>query len=117
MSDALGRLRQVLPDAWSPATNRHWTSGNPARGACSVTALVAQDLLGGEILKTRVGADWHFYNRIGSLRVDLTEAQFEAPVTYDDVPSNREEAMADTAPARYAALCDAVAGCWNRASS
>ena len=47
-------LREKLMSAWSIETGRKWRSDNPACGQCSVTALVAQDLLGGEILKTLV---------------------------------------------------------------
>lgn len=61
----------VDQDAWSPA--------KPARGQCGVTALVLQDLLGGELLLAEVrNVDGsrqgvHYWNRLGGgLEIDLT---------------------------------------------
>jgi hypothetical protein len=53
-------LREKLRSAWSTATGGKWRPDNPACGQCSVTALVLQDLLGGDILKTSVKGQWHF---------------------------------------------------------
>ena len=101
------RMRALLPQAWSWRSSGKWRPENPARGQCGMTALLVQDELGGDILKTRVGEAWHFYNRLGGERHDLTDSQFEAPVRYDDLPSSRDEALADGTPAQYAALCAA----------
>ena len=98
--DFYGRLRA----AWSTETSGKWRSDNPAAGQCSVTALVAQDELGGEILKTDVGGAWHFYNRIDGRRVDFTMGQFDSPIGYDDLPSNRQEAFDDTSVRQYELL-------------
>ena len=65
------------------------------------------DYFGGRILKTRTGEAWHFYNEIDGRRLDFTASQFAAPITYDDIPSSREEAFADTNAAEYAALTEA----------
>lgn len=97
-------LREKLLSAWSIETGGKWRSDTPACGQCSVTALVAQDLLGGEILKTQVEGHWHFYNCIGGRRLDLTESQFGQPLDYQDVPSNRSEALEDTSVAQYELL-------------
>jgi len=70
-------LRQKFRSAWSTATGGKWRPDNPACGQCSVTALVLQDFLGGEILKTSVEGQWHFYNRVAGQRLDLTDTQFE----------------------------------------
>jgi len=99
-----------LSRAWSPESSTRWCLDNPARGQCGMTALLVHDLFGGEILKTRVGGAWHFYNRIDGRRHDLTAGQFTAPVPYDDVPSSRDEALADGSPRQYAALVAA----WRR---
>jgi hypothetical protein len=99
--DALARM---LPECWSLASSGKWHAENPAAGQCSVTALLAHELLGGEILKTRVGADWHFYNVLDDARRDFTESQFDTPISYDDEASDRAEAMTDTSPEQYAAL-------------
>lgn len=97
-------LRDALETAWSIETSTRWTKDVPARGQCGVTALVVNDLFGGDILTTRTPAGLHFYNRIDDRRVDLTAGQFAEPVSYDDRPASREEAMADTSPEQYEAL-------------
>lgn len=99
--DALARM---LPECWSRASSSKWRTENPAAGQCSVTAILVQELLGGDILKTRVGADWHFYNLLDGVRRDFTESQFALPITYDDTPSDRADALTDTSPEQYEAL-------------
>lgn len=102
------KFAQALEIAWSSESSSLWTADNPAAGQCGVTALVASDELGAEILKTRYGSIWHFYNRIGGKRHDFTESQFVEPIDYDDVPSTRDEAFADTNARQYAYLSNAV---------
>lgn len=97
-------LLAVLRECWSRETSSVWSLENPARGQCSVTSLVIQDRFGGEILKTRVGEQWHFYNLVGGVRRDFTADRFPAPVTYDDLSASREEALADTSAQQYASL-------------
>ncbi|MGD9614926.1 MAG: hypothetical protein AB7H90_02880 [Alphaproteobacteria bacterium] len=97
-------LHYVLRRCWSLETGGKWLTTNPARGQCSVTALVVQDLLGGDILKTEIDGAWHFYNRIAGQRWDLTMSQFDGPIGYDDLPSSRDEALRDTSPDRYELL-------------
>ena len=98
MSDgdhALLAIHSQLLRAWGLDTSSTWQAGNPALGQCSVTALVIQDCLGGEILKTDVNGAWHFYNEINGKRIDFTMSQFDRPITYDDLPSSRDEALTD----------------------
>jgi hypothetical protein len=97
-------LYHRLRGAWSAETGGKWRPDNPAAGQCSVTALVVQDELGGEILKTDIAGAWHFYNRIDGRRVDFTMSQFDSPIGYDDLPSNRQEALADTSMTQYEVL-------------
>lgn len=101
-------LQSALRQSWGPQSSTLWTRENPALGNCGVSALVAHDHLGGEILKTRYGTIWHFYNRIDGERIDFTETQFETPIAYDDVASDRVEAFADTNAVQYAYLKQAV---------
>ena len=91
---------------WSPESATTYSTDNPARGQCSVTALVAQDHLGGEIVKTRVAEAWHFYNVIDGRRWDFTAAQFDLPIVYEDRKANREDAMTDTTLCQYEALSE-----------
>ena len=102
------RLYQILRRCWSAETGRKWLRSNPALGQCSVTAMVAQDLLGGEILKTEVDGQWHFYNLVNGRRWDLTMSQFETPIGYADLPSSRTEALGDTSSERYRLLRERV---------
>jgi hypothetical protein len=59
-----------------------WHAGNAARGQCGVTALIIQDLLGGELILGEVFAGdakvgYHYWNRLADGReVDLTADQF-----------------------------------------
>ncbi|OHV78382.1 hypothetical protein LCM4579_26510 [Ensifer sp. LCM 4579] len=104
MFRSVAALQQALEHAWSPTSSSKYSVENPLRGQCSVTALVVQDVFGGEILKTRTGAGMHFYNRIDGERHDLTLSQFDEPIQFDDVASTRDEAFADTSDAQYRAL-------------
>jgi hypothetical protein len=105
---ALAGFAERLSKAWSAETASTWLPANTARGQCSVTALAAQRLLGGELLKTQTDSGPHFYNRIGGHRVDFTSAQFDSPLRYDDLPANPAEALADTSPRQLSALLRAL---------
>ncbi len=87
---------EILNKCWSLDTSSKWTAENPARGQCSVTALVVNDIFSGEIMKTMVGDEWHYYNVIDNERVDFTSSQFSQPITYDDIKCKRVEACLDT---------------------
>ncbi|MEV4537169.1 hypothetical protein AB0J82_25660 [Asanoa sp. NPDC049518] len=60
-----------------------WHPGNPAWGHCDVTALVLNDLFGGDIVLGDVHLDgerhgYHWWNRLpGGLELDLTFEQFQ----------------------------------------
>lgn len=62
-----------------------WSPDNPARGQCGASALVLQDLVGGDVLLSEVlhpdgsRQGWHYANRLpdGTV-VDLTAEQFSA---------------------------------------
>lgn len=70
-------LADKLRTAWGPDTAVPGTVGDGPVGQCAVTALVVQDLLGGELLRAEVGGCSHYWNLIpGMGEVDLTRAQF-----------------------------------------
>lgn len=100
---------KLIRGCWSPESATTYSADNPAKGQCSVTALLAQEKLGGELLKTSVGEAWHFYNRVEGERVDFTSGQFGGPIRYDDEPASREEAIRDTSPEQLSALRRALA--------
>ncbi|WP_244642462.1 hypothetical protein [Phyllobacterium sp. 628] len=97
-------LYQALKSAWSTESSGSWSADNPAKGQCSVTSLVVQDLFGGSILKTKTHGGTHFYNVIDGVRWDLTVSQFDRPIPFEDRPAMREDAMADTSEQLYQAL-------------
>ncbi|TPG53669.1 hypothetical protein EAH89_15820 [Roseomonas nepalensis] len=99
---------RLIGQCWSLDTASTYSLANPASGQCSVTALVAQDHLGGELAKTRVGDAWHFYNLINGERFDFTASQFNQPISYDDTLTGRDDALTDTTPGQYEALAEAL---------
>jgi hypothetical protein len=99
-------VKQVLVQCWSKQSSSSWIENNPARGQCSVTAIVIQERFGGEILKTNVDGQWHFYNVIDGIKYDLTIDQFEEPPNYIDIPSTLEEGLSDTNQDKYNYLLD-----------
>lgn len=81
----LAQLEEAIRRSWGPDTvdaDDGWSPENPARGHCDVTALVVNDLVGGELMSADVflGDDRimaHMWNRLPSgIEVDLTREQF-----------------------------------------
>jgi len=106
-------LYRAISRVWSGDTSsptNAWSPSNPAQNHCSVTALVVQDYFGGEILITRTSGGTHFYNLIDGKKWDLTVSQFTEPVPYDDTPSTRAAALADTSQEKYALLTSRLKG-------
>ncbi|MGW7554448.1 YunG family protein [Streptomyces rimosus] len=60
-----------------------WTSDNPSKGHCDISALVVHDFFGGELMVGEVYLDGdqqghHWWNRFPSgIEVDLTREQFQ----------------------------------------
>ena len=60
-----------------------WSRQNPARGQCGITALVVNDLLGGDLMLGEVHVngervDFHWWNCLpDGTEIDLTREQFE----------------------------------------
>ena len=100
----LMHFAERLTKAWSRESSSLWSPDNPARGQCGVTSLVVQDVFGGQILKTVLQQGPHFYNSIEGRRFDFTASQFQGPIEYKDLPSDRKEAMSDTDPLQYRTL-------------
>jgi len=104
MVDPFAELQSRLMDAWSLESSSLWCADIPARGQCNPTALVVQDLIGGELLKTPTPQGLHYYNRIDGQRLDFTASQFASPPDYKDLPATRYEIMANTSSAQIKAL-------------
>jgi len=107
----LGQIEQIMKalyKSWSSDSSSKWSQDNPAKGQCGVTALVVNDILGGEIRKTKLPEGWHFYNFINGKRYDLTVSQFKEDILYMDIPSNRNGAFSDTNKKQYNYLKQSV---------
>ncbi|MHA7262230.1 YunG family protein [Arthrobacter sp. TMN-37] len=89
MTPTLLELERAFRTSWGADTTcldavglKRWHPDQPARGQCGTTALVLQDLLGGDLLIADVtGGDdedeVHYWNRLASgLEIDLTREQF-----------------------------------------
>lgn len=81
----LAQLEEAIRQSWGPDTvdpDDGWSAENPARGHCDVTALVVNDLIGGELAAADVFLDGrrimgHMWNRLPSgIEIDLTREQF-----------------------------------------
>lgn len=84
------QVRSAIVASWSvetcdPVDVPDWSDRNPARGQCGVTALVVNDLLGGELLVADVNFSdgsrqgIHYWNRLPSgEELDLTREQFSS---------------------------------------
>lgn len=100
----IANLQEALEAAWSIETSATWRSDNPALGQCSVTALVVQDILGGDLAKTEIGGAWHFYNIVDGARRDCSASQFVELPVYSDLRASRDEVLLDTSPEQYRIL-------------
>lgn len=76
-----------------------------------MTALVIQDCYGGELCKTKVGKNWHFYNCINGMHYDFTAEQFDSPIEYLNLAATRKEAFAETNALQYAYLSNTFQQC------
>lgn len=89
MLRSLAEIDRAVRDSWAPdtcspddAARVPWSASNPAWGHCDVTALVVNDLLGGDLVMGEVYVDgvqqgYHWWNRLGvGVEIDLTREQF-----------------------------------------
>ena len=121
--DSLAQIDELVRSSWSretcdPIDQPAWSLDEPARGQCAVTALLLQDLLGGELLLAEVRhADgsrqgFHYWNRLaGGLEVDLTRRQFGCGeiVGEPTVVSRPEDVTSGRLAAHYRLLSDRMA--------
>lgn len=78
-------LPAVFQECWRRETSYEpakWSPENPTHGQCAITALVVQDLLGGDLLRAKVNGAEHYWNRLpDSSELDLTRDQFGSAPT------------------------------------
>ncbi len=108
MKQLIYHIQKTFFASWSLQSSSKWREENPAKGQCGVTALVVNDLLGGEIYKTHCLGGWHFYNKIDGKVYDFTSSQFDEPITSEHTLSSRDEAFADTNDRQYSYLKEEV---------
>lgn len=85
----LAAIAAAVRAGWSAGTcspddveREPWSADNPAWGHCDITALVVQDLMGGELMVGEVWLDgeqhgFHTWNVLpGGIQLDLTREQF-----------------------------------------
>ncbi|MBI1363082.1 MAG: hypothetical protein GC134_03780 [Proteobacteria bacterium] len=126
-ADLVTHLRKILPEVmanniWCAETSAdpaNWTPENPAYGQCAVTALLVQDLCGGEIVWAEAvlpdgSKVSHYFNRLdGGEELDVTRGQFpEGTIVPEGKPrkpgqDTRAYVLAyPVTVARYKLLCD-----------
>lgn len=83
----LSVIEAALRSSWDAQTcdpvDLPWSGDNPSKGQCGVTALVLNDLLGGDLMSAEVlfpdgtQQGWHTWNVFNvGVEVDLTREQF-----------------------------------------
>lgn len=104
-------LKARLPKAWCLETTSlncrdSWSRRKPSVGQCVPTALIVQDLFGGEIIKVAANtAGAHYYNRLPDGRIlDLTKDQFRRGTRYNGYEVFTRWKLLDSPPAREAMI-------------
>ena len=116
----LKSLEQAIRAAWGkdtcyPPAVSLWTPEKPELGQCTVTALVVQDYLGGELLYCK--GHNHYWNRLpNGEEIDFTRSQFPpgTQLKVDEVRTrdqvlNDDSAIAMRTRERYELLKSRVA--------
>ena len=77
----------------APRMRADWSPENKTLGQCSITAFLAQDIFGGQVLGIlRPGGNYHCYNVVGDCVFDLTSEQFgEEVLDYSDNPEQSRD--------------------------
>lgn len=80
------KLQKVwVKETAHPSYQDKWIPTNPSIGQCLVTALLIQELKGGEIASCKVGNNSHFVNIIDGQIKDYTVKQFKIPIKYKKI--------------------------------
>ena len=81
-------------DTCAPRLRATWSDNNPTLGQCSITAFLAQDLLGGRVLGVPLpDGHFHCFNDVDGCVFDLTSEQFGGEtLSYENCPEQSREA-------------------------
>jgi hypothetical protein len=104
--DVLWSLRSALEDLWSAETSVNGTldAKRCSRGQCVPTALLVNELYGGDILRTVVRGESHYFNRIKGVEIDLTRDQFPMWIDGGSTVRSREEILENESSRRRSEL-------------
>ncbi len=106
-------LRRLLETCWTremSSYSQEWVASCPEIGQCNATALLVQDLFGGEVVFLRLAIrsqdpqvlggslGTHVRNRIYGIDIDLTETQYAVTNPGDDIFIVEESTQVDTYP-------------------
>lgn len=86
--DSIDKLYEALTHVWceytcAPRMRNEWSSSNYTLGQCSVTAFLAQDIFGGDVLGIPLpDGNVHCFNVVGDSVFDLTSEQFDRKLYY-----------------------------------
>jgi hypothetical protein len=107
----LAAIEQAIRESWSLDTSDdpdEWSTANPSRGQCDITALVVNDFVGGELLGASVylngeRVEGHMWNRLpNGFELDLTREQFKCGETIGEpVARTRTAEIASPDHPRY----------------
>lgn len=98
----LRACRGYMEQAWSAETSAGgYEPQRPSSGQSAVTALVVQDLLGGEIVRVENGGRSHYYNVVGDGEIDLTRDQFDVWVPHGPAEPRRRDQLLSNASTLY----------------
>ncbi len=104
-------LETAIEDAWTASTSANpsgWDEDNPSYGQCAVTALLVQDMMGGDIIwRDAVIEDAgekseyfdegehisHYFNEADDEEIDLTRQQFPDATDYQTDPDAVEDKL------------------------
>jgi len=82
-NDRFSELEKVFEMAWVkktalPKSQEKWSKNNRAHGQCAITALIVQDMFGGNLITNTDGS--HFWNELPDrTQQDFTRKQFKKP--------------------------------------
>jgi len=94
--DTPQELYDALLKVWcaatcSPRMRENWSTENPTLGQCAITAVLAQDIFGGEIYGICLpDGGVHCYNVVEGKTFDLTSEQFGAEAEKLSYEGNKE---------------------------
>ena len=96
-------LKDLLVKAWDIDTSLDNT--NNILGQMVPTVLVVQDMIGGDIIRTQIDEQWHFYNMLEGERYDYISDAMGEKIDYEDILTDRDDLLEiDNSFEKYAKL-------------